>query len=421
MTVTTHETIPPHALFAAELSPGGAKYLPDRERAGNALCLSGGGYRATLLHLGAIRRLNELGVLGAIDEISAVSGGSVMAAQLGAALVALGGSLPADGIPAAEFDRRVALPIRAFTARNIRTGAIAARLAPWNWNDDDAGVEALARQYEHHLTPLALRELPPRPVFTFCATDMAFGTAWTFRRDAMGDEQAGYGETPLAMTIGRAVAASSCFPPVFNPLRMELDPASLSGGAYAEADRDRCVRGLRLTDGGNYDNLGLEPVWRQRAAVLVSDGGGTFEYAADRGLAWRVERYTAIIENQARALRKRWLLAGYLTQVFAGTFWGIASGTASYRDGFPGYPEAFAKTTIAKVRTDFDAFSPGEQGVLENHGYSLAEVAMKVHAPHLIRRDAAFVAPAPGLDWHHMAAAGEALRDSGRRSWLGRS
>lgn len=412
-------TIPPHALFAAELTPGGAKYLPDRERAGVALCLSGGGYRATLLHLGAIRRLNELGVLGAIDELSAVSGGSVTAAQLAVAIRTLGG-VPRDGIPPAEFERLVAAPIRTFTRRNIRTGAIATRLMPWNWRDDDAGVEALAAQYERHLTPLALRELPEHPVVTFCATDMAFGTAWTFRRDAMGDEQAGYGETPLAMSIGRAVAASSCFPPVFNPLRMDLDPASLSGGAYAAPDRDRCVRGLRLTDGGNYDNLGLEPVWRERATLLVSDGGGTFEYEADRGLAWRVERYTAIIENQARTLRKRWLLAGYLTKVFAGTFWGIASGTGSYREGVPGYPEPFAKRMVAKVRTDFDAFTPGEQGVLENHGYSLADVAIRVHAPHLIRHDAPFAAPAPALDWHNLGAAEAALADSARRSWLGR-
>ncbi len=412
-------TIPPHALFAAELTPGGAKYLPDRERAGVALCLSGGGYRATLLHLGAIRRLNELGVLGAIDEVSAVSGGSVIAAQLAVAVMALGG-VPRDGIPPAEFDRLVSAPIRAFTRRNIRTGAISSRLLPWNWHDDDAGVEALAEQFERHLTPLALRELPVRPVFTFCATDMAFGTAWIFRRDVMGDEQAGYGPTPSRMRIGRAVAASSCFPPVFNPLRMELDPAALTGGAYAAPDRERCVRGLRLTDGGNYDNLGLEPVWRERAALLVSDGGGTFEYEADRGLAWRVERYTAIIENQARTLRKRWLLAGYLTKVFAGSFWGIASGTASYREGVPGYPERFAKKTIAKVRTDFDAFTPGEQGVLENHGYSLADVAIRVHAPELIRRDAPFAAPAPGLDWHNVGAAEDALRDSARRSWLGR-
>jgi hypothetical protein len=50
---------------------------------GVALCLSGGGYRAMLFHLGALWRLNEAGVLKAIRRISSVSGGSVVAAYLG--------------------------------------------------------------------------------------------------------------------------------------------------------------------------------------------------------------------------------------------------------------------------------------------------------------------------------------------------
>jgi NTE family protein len=44
---------------------------------GIALCLSGGGYRAMLFRAGAIRRLNELGVLRNIYLISSVSGGSI--------------------------------------------------------------------------------------------------------------------------------------------------------------------------------------------------------------------------------------------------------------------------------------------------------------------------------------------------------
>ena len=51
-----------------------------------ALCLSGGGYRAALFHLGAVRRLNELGVLSKIETISSVSGGSILAAHLATAI-----------------------------------------------------------------------------------------------------------------------------------------------------------------------------------------------------------------------------------------------------------------------------------------------------------------------------------------------
>jgi NTE family protein len=41
--------------------------LPRPQRKGMALALSGGGFRAALFHLGALRRLNELGVLSQVD------------------------------------------------------------------------------------------------------------------------------------------------------------------------------------------------------------------------------------------------------------------------------------------------------------------------------------------------------------------
>src|SRR5216683_3139086 len=49
---------------------------------GIALCLSGGGYRAMLFHLGALKRLNELKYLKRIARISSVSGGSITAGAL---------------------------------------------------------------------------------------------------------------------------------------------------------------------------------------------------------------------------------------------------------------------------------------------------------------------------------------------------
>src|ERR1041385_9021212 len=50
---------------------------------GMGLCLSGGGYRAMLFHLGAIIRLNQAGILARLKRISSVSGGSITAGVLG--------------------------------------------------------------------------------------------------------------------------------------------------------------------------------------------------------------------------------------------------------------------------------------------------------------------------------------------------
>ena len=45
-------------------------YLPDDEPHGIALCLSGGGFRAALFHLGAVRRLYELGLLDTVSTVA---------------------------------------------------------------------------------------------------------------------------------------------------------------------------------------------------------------------------------------------------------------------------------------------------------------------------------------------------------------
>ena len=68
------------SLTASATDHGVNEYLPLPElqrRRGMALCLSGGGYRASLFDLGAIRRLDELGMLSQVDTFSAVSGGSI--------------------------------------------------------------------------------------------------------------------------------------------------------------------------------------------------------------------------------------------------------------------------------------------------------------------------------------------------------
>src|SRR5688572_24527756 len=147
--------------------------LPRASRRGTGLCLSGGGFRATLFHLGALRRLNELGLLTRRDfrTVSSVSGGSIAAAQLGTALTRI--SIPAEGpIPSDVWEREVRTPLRAFTRRDVRTRPFLERFVPWNLWRTETTVEALAERYEKELTPLRLEALPARPTFLILATDM---------------------------------------------------------------------------------------------------------------------------------------------------------------------------------------------------------------------------------------------------------
>ena len=74
---------------------------------------------------------------------------------------------------------------------------------------------------------------------------------------------------------------------------------------------------------------------------------------------------------------------------------------------------------IAKIRTDLDAFSEAEASVLENHGYLLADAAIKRHVPHLVPTPAPALA-VPHPEWMHEEKVRRALRESGKMKLLGR-
>ncbi|HYU43881.1 MAG TPA: patatin-like phospholipase family protein, partial [Vicinamibacteria bacterium] len=142
-----------HAPAPDDDQQGGYAPLPKAKRKGIGLCLSGGGFRATLFHLGALRRLNELGVLSRSDfrTVASVSGGSIMSAQLADAFTHLV-LTPGQAIPREVWDRDVQAPLRAFTTKDVRTGPFLRRLLPWNLGRSGTTVEALAQRYERDLT-----------------------------------------------------------------------------------------------------------------------------------------------------------------------------------------------------------------------------------------------------------------------------
>ena len=414
--------------MSTTLTPAGAaeaaesdSYLPERRRSGIGLCLSGGGFRATLFHLGALRRLNELRVLHRVRTVSSVSGGSLMALVLADAIHKLGGALTN---PFTNFDKQVAQPTHDLTNSNFRGRVFRKRINPLNLIRGREIVDHMATLLEKDASKLKLPELPTAPNFVFCATDMAFGVNWVFERQRMGDYQLGYRIPPADdYPAARAAAASACFPPLFNPLRTKFNESDFMNGKCTEKDiREKCMGGLRLTDGGNYDNMGLEPVWKSHEFVLVSDGGGPFEFTPDRGLKWRIFRYADIVQNQARALRRRWLITSFTTtnpdtgrRVMEGTYWGVSSARSRYvPNDAQGYSKDIARRLIANIRTDLDTFSDGERAVLENHGYFLADVAIARHVGPLMPDPAPPLAP-PHSDWLDEGKVEKALKDSNKR------
>lgn len=424
-------------------------YLPDKRRTrGIALCLSGGGFRAALFHLGAVRRLNELGILSKVETVSSVSGGSIISAYLAEHVIRELGHWPAPGeiIDEATW-HRIEEPFLRFTGRNLRTGPLLKRLwPPWNLLfNPGAAAEALVERYRRGVTSLTLPELPERPRFIFCATELAYGVNWIFSRSQVGDYRVGYMSPSPDWPVARAVAASSCFPPVFDPMHVppDFNPRSRSGLQVGRAGSDGAQaprshgHPLLLSDAGVYDNLGLEPVWKTHRVVLVSDGGATFDPEWNKGLLWRSARTLAIMGNQSRALRKRWLISSLVARerdthhtnpyALQGVYWGIGSPASRYRrkgqPPMPGYSDALVREVISKVRTDMDAFSEAERCVLENHGYLLADAAVRRYAAYLIEWAFAPLS-VPYPEWYGRKdterKVKDALRNSGKVRLLGR-
>src|SRR5207253_396963 len=135
------------------------------------------------------------------------------------------------------------------------------------------------------------------------------GALWRFMKPYMRDYRVGEvrnPETPLAV----AVAASSAFPPVLSPLRLRLKSSDFTPNSGLDLQRPPFTTNVRLTDGGVYDNLGLETAWKRCRTVLVSDAGAPFR-ADDRPASdWlrHARRVLTLVDNQVRSLRKRQLI-----------------------------------------------------------------------------------------------------------------
>jgi NTE family protein len=176
-------------------------------------------------------------------------------------------------------------------------------------------------------------------------------------------------------------------------------------------------KGLTVSDGGLYDNLGIQPALLDET-ILVSDGGEPFVASTPKDLFARLNSYVEILSNRVGALRVNDLIANYGSGKKRGTYWGVGSARERYRpDDRTGYSKALATEVISQIRTDTDSFSDAEIFVLMNHGYLLADIAIEVHAPDL--KSSNLVANPPFPDWLDEAKVRGALAHSQERWWLG--
>ncbi len=288
---------------------------------GIALCLSGGGYRAMLFHLGTLWRLNELGYLPKLDRISSVSGGSITAAVLGMNWSSLALD-PGTGV-AAGFDNFVVTPIRKLARKTIDLPAVLLGMLSLGLLGSQTSV--FYRQHAFH--EKKLQDLPPRPTFILNSTSMQTGSLWRFSKAYMADWRVGVINNPQVDTAWK-----------------KYQTILVS---------DACARN--------------QPVERPPLNWLMQ--------------AYRV---LMVIDAQVGSLRKRQVIDSFKAPASdanfrTGAYWGIGGHVADYDlpDPMPCPVELTAP--LAGFETRLRTVAESMQERLINWGYAICDTAMRRH------------------------------------------
>lgn len=343
---------------------------PASARRGTALCLSGGGYRAMVFHLGVLWRLNEVGFLARIDHFSSVSGGSITAAMLGLRWASLG----FENCVAARFETEVVAPIRKLASTTIDRGAILGGIFL-----PGTVADRVRNAYRKRLYGDAtLQDLPDRPLFVINASNVQSGVRWRFSKPCLGDYRVGLVKQP-GLDLATAVSASSAFPPVLSPARLRFAHSDFAPGTGKDLQRPPFTTEVFLTDGGVYDNLGLESAWKRCETVLISDAGGRMAEDPRPSSDWARHgiRVSAIVDNQVRSLRKRQAVGSFATGEMKGAYWGIRTDITHYK--LEDCLEcAFDLTTeLAEIATRLAALPDRQQERLINWGYAACDAGLR--------------------------------------------
>ena len=356
---------------------------------GVGLCLSGGGYRAMLFHAGALWRLVEAGKLLEITRISSVSGGSITTGVLALAWpdLAAGGGMRA-------FQAKVVAPLRDLANHTIDERAVLGGIfLPGTIGSHVAGAYA-----RHLFGNKTLQDIPPDPYFVFNATNLETGTPFRFSRTEAADYRVGRIAKP-AIRIADAVAASSAFPPVLSPFILDVHPGDFDPPRPGELADNAFRNEISLSDGGVYDNLGLEQVWKHCRTVLVSDGGGRLADDASPPGDWARQalRVMEVIDHQVRNLRKRQVVGSLASGQRLGSYWGIRTDIADYglSDALPAPHVATLK--IAAIATRLRRMDAREQERLINWGYAVSDAGIRRYWDPTLARSAEFPYPAQGV------------------------
>ena len=338
------------------------------------LALSGGGFRATLFHLGVVRFLRDAGVLKNVTDIASVSGGSILAAHLVLNWERYNGDDASFEDAASEIVKFVRFDLRNHIVRRLPMQLPLRLLAKLFFLEGRSLTPnaILERYYRDYLYgDRCLYELPEQPMLHMLATNVSTGALSAFNRHGLFIQPRGDAEgrsverIPGQMaSIPRVVGASSAFPGFFPPVQMTAADLGVPEGQFPTEF---------FTDGGVYDNLGLRAFsWLKQYEnnfdhILVSDAGKPFQILSGSSLGF--------IGQSVRA-----------TDILWDRVWQLEHENFGNQEGFLFIPitesvdlsedptalQPVIQAELQAIRTDLDRFSAVEINALVQHGYEVA-------------------------------------------------
>lgn len=261
------------------------------------LALSGGGFRATIYHLGTLKKLKELDLLDKIDVISSNSGGSITAACYSlyhkdfdnfSKIVKKGvkKEITLRILISPYFFLPVLLFLSAFTIRYW----FPLTIPSFVFSIISLISFCIIFRFQFYIIPISkiiekrynrvffknkkLKDLSSNFKTTIISTNIETGRLFYFSKNSMSDSTYLF---PNGITfehsefpISKAVMASSCVPFAFNPITIKKK--------YFTNKEHYLKIKPKLVDGGIYDNQGIHKLTFLKSSsycenVIVSDAG----------------------------------------------------------------------------------------------------------------------------------------------------
>lgn len=384
-----------------------------------ALALSGGGHRAAAFHLGVLKYLASKYLLEDISVVSSTSGGSILTAQLfhhsRQSICSTASSKNTEETllswPTSDAFLSTVLgqAEERIINQSLENHFIRRMINPKNWLKFGHRANLMAEViHDYWSITSKMESLPQKPDWIINGTTNITGSRWYVKQSEgvclMGSEDIGSANAK-GYSIADAVALSAAYPGVIGPYRLSSKNYQWQFSVDSKSNQHlmQSQKGLYLSDGGLYDNLGLEPLFNIETSslvypktdfLIVSDAGSSIKRQR-LAPVWRpilrTLRLINVISQQVRVLRLRSLLSFFHSNPSKGLYIPIGMTFSQWsadrvREGQP-VPEELMKheflseKDVLKAKntaTSLASLSTQQCQLLVRHGFESAMIQFSV-------------------------------------------